>query len=297
MDAPPPLRAVLRRVWLSLLVACVVPACLFYTCFRIADVWTAMFTALAWSYGAILWRAITGRRTSGLLLLTAAIMTGRTAVAVLTDSSYLYFLQPIITDGLVAAVFLVSLSTAQPTVARLASDFYPIDHALSIRPRMRHLFRGLTLMWGVLGLAKATAMLWLLHTQSLENYVLIKSITAPTVNALAVAATIASAVIVASREGLLGSESPPWRRQCDRNRGTPHLASSRANAECTDRLRLVVPPAVRGASNLLDQLRDDAGLGEARGNVAHSEVPRRVQLAVGGEPGCGVPVRSPCSSA
>jgi intracellular septation protein A len=207
MDHRPPLRAVLRRVWLTLLVACVAPACLFYTCFRITDLWTAMFTALAWSYGAIAWRAMTGRGTSGLLLLTSAVMTGRTAIAVLTDSSYLYFLQPIINDGLIAAVFLVSLSTARPMAARLAADFYPLDPELSLRPRMRHLFRGLTLMWGALGLAKAATMLWLLHTRSLENYVLIKSISAPTINALAVATTIAAAAIVARKEGLLGPAS------------------------------------------------------------------------------------------
>ena len=39
-------------------------------------------------YGAIVWRAVTRRRPSGLLLLTAAVMTGRTLVALLTDSTF-----------------------------------------------------------------------------------------------------------------------------------------------------------------------------------------------------------------
>ena len=97
----PTLRAVVKRVALSLLVACVIPATLFYGCLRLEGVWTAILVALGWSYGAIAWRAITGRRTSGLLILTALMMTGRTGVAVLTDSTYLYFLQPIISDGLI----------------------------------------------------------------------------------------------------------------------------------------------------------------------------------------------------
>ena len=82
---PPQLGAVIRRVALSLLIACVVPAALFYGFFVVAGIWTAIVAALGWSYGAIAWRAVTRRRTSGLLLLSAILMTGRTAIALVTD--------------------------------------------------------------------------------------------------------------------------------------------------------------------------------------------------------------------
>ena len=199
----PSLRAVVGRVGLSLLVACLVPAALFYACLRLNGVWTAIVVALGWSYGAIAWRAITGRRTSGLLILTALMMTGRTAVAVLTDSTYLYFLQPIISDGLIGAAFLATLATARPMVARLAGDFYPMDDDLHLRPRIRRLFWCLTLMWALLCLGKATATMWLLQSQSLDTFVLVKSVSALLLNGLAVAATIAAATLVARREGLL----------------------------------------------------------------------------------------------
>src|SRR3954465_13710300 len=119
----PHLRDVIRRVALSLLIACAIPAGVFYACFRLNGVWTAIVAALVWSYGAIAWRAITGRRTSGLLILSAVVMTGRTVIALLTDSPFLYFLQPIITDGVLSALFLLSLLGARPMVARLAGDF------------------------------------------------------------------------------------------------------------------------------------------------------------------------------
>ncbi len=200
----PGLVTVIRRVAMSLLIACVIPAALFYVCVVAADVWVAIFVALAWSYGAIVWRRLTGRRTSGLLILTAIVMTGRTAVAFVTDSTFLYFLQPVISDGMVATTFLLSLATARPLVARLAGDFYPMDHELSVRPRIQRLFRNLTVLWAVLCLGKALVSLWLLQSQSLETFVLMKSISVLSLNAVAVAATIGAAVVVARKEGLLG---------------------------------------------------------------------------------------------
>ncbi|MDN4174135.1 VC0807 family protein [Nocardioides sp. SOB77] len=199
----PRLGAVLRRVSVSLLVACVVPAALFYTCFRLTDVWVAMAAALGWSYGAIAWRVVTRRRPSGLLYLTAAVMTVRTLVSVALDSTYLYFLQPIVTDAAIATLFLASLATARPVVARLAGDFYPLDDELALRPGVRRLFRRLTLLWGAIGAAKAAGTLWLLESQPLDTFVLVKTVTAPTLNGLTVAATIAAVVVVARREGLL----------------------------------------------------------------------------------------------
>lgn len=200
----PNLGAVIRRVALSLMIACVIPATVFYVCVVVADVWVAIVAALAWSYGAIVWRGLTRRRTSGLLILTAIVMTGRTAIAVVADSTFLYFLQPIISDGVVATAFVVSLATARPLVARLAGDFYPMDHELHMRPRVQRLFWRLTVLWAALCLGKAMMALWLLQSQSLETFVLVKSIFVLTVTALAVAVTIAVSAVVARKEGLLG---------------------------------------------------------------------------------------------
>jgi uncharacterized membrane protein len=128
----PCLLAVIRHVALSLLIACAVPGALFYACLVTLGVWPAILAALAWSYAAIVWRKLTGRRTSGLLILVAIAMTGRTALSLVADSTFLYFLQPIISDGVIAAAFLFSLATARPLVARLAGDFYPMDHELHL---------------------------------------------------------------------------------------------------------------------------------------------------------------------
>ena len=205
----PSLGSVIHRVSLSLLVAVVVPAGVFYGFFVLAGVWPAIVAALVWSYGAIAWRMVTRRRTSGLLILTAMLLTGRTALSFAADSTWLYFLQPIISDGVVALLFLLSLASARPMVARLAGDFYPMDHELAARPRIRRLFRNLTIMWAVLGLAKASMTLWLLQSQTLATFVLVKSISMLTINVLAAFATIGLAALVAHREGLMGSSHRP----------------------------------------------------------------------------------------
>jgi uncharacterized membrane protein len=194
-------------VSLSLLVACVVPATLFYLCLRVLGVWPAIIAALGWTYAAIGWRAMTGRRTSGLLFLTAVLMTGRTVIALLSDSTFLYFLQPVVGDGVVAAMFLLSLATARPLVARLAGDFYPMDDDLHLRPRVRRLFWHLTAMWAVICLGKGVLTFWLLESTSLETFVLLKSILVLTLTGLAVAATVTAAAVVARKEGLLGPQA------------------------------------------------------------------------------------------
>lgn len=205
----PTLVAVVRRVSMSVLIACVVPATLFYVCLLATGVWTAIITALVWSYGAIVWRKVTGRRTSGLLFLTAVLLTGRTAISLVADSTFLYFLQPIISDGVVATAFLLSLATARPLVARLAGDFYPMDHDLHLRPRIQRLFWWLTVMWAVICVGRALMSLWLLLSQSVETFVLVKSISMLTLNVVAVAATIGASAWVARKEGLMGPRLAP----------------------------------------------------------------------------------------
>ncbi len=189
---------------MSLGVACVVPGVLFYIALVTYDVTAAVITALTWSYGAILWRWATKRRTSGLLMLTVAILTIRTAITLSTGDTFIYFLQPVVSDGVVALIFLASLATTTPVVARLAADFYPMDLDVAARPRIRRLFWHLTLLWGAVGLVKGGVGYWLLQTQSLVDFVLTKNIVVISLTVCAVGVTIRASTYVARREGLMG---------------------------------------------------------------------------------------------
>jgi hypothetical protein len=209
-DTPRPrLRAILRHLGLSLLWANVVPAALFYTCFRLGNVWAALVAALAWCYGAMAWRMTTKRRTSGLLWLTALGLTAKTVLTVATGNTFLYFAQPAVNDAAVATLFLASLATARPVVARLAGDFYPMSHDVASRPPIQRLFWRLTLMWAVICLIKSVATLWLLESMPLMTFVEVKSVLTPTIALTGAAVTILLAFRVARSEGLLHAPGAP----------------------------------------------------------------------------------------
>lgn len=199
----PHLRAIIGRLALSLLVACVAPAFLFSVTLVFLGITTAVVVALVWTAGAIGWRWATKRAPSGLLAITMILMTVRTVVALGTGNTFVYFLQPVISDGVVAAVFLLSLATARPVVARLAADFYPMTIDIAARPRIRRLLWRLTLMWGLVCLLKGIVSFWLLESQSLVSFVMIKNISLISMTAVAVVATVAASTLVARKEGLL----------------------------------------------------------------------------------------------
>jgi len=203
----PRVRTVLRRIAVNLLVATVVPTALFYVCLMTANLWAALIAALMWCYATVAWRLRTGRPTSVLLWLTVAGLTGKTIVAFATGSTLIYFLQPALGDAVVAAAFLLSLLTARPAVARLAAEFYPMTNEVAARPGVQILFTRLTLLWAGICAAKAGATVWLLHSLSVTSFVAAKSVFAPCAAGLGAAVTVALAVRVARREGLLPGAS------------------------------------------------------------------------------------------
>jgi hypothetical protein len=200
---PPQLRDVVARVAVSVATAVVAPTALFATTLVLFNITTAVLVALAWMAGAMCWRRTSKRPISGLLVLTLGIMTIKTGVTLATGNTFIYFVQPVFVDLLVSTVFLGSLLSSRPIVARLAPDFYPMDATLAASPAIRGLFRRLTLLWGLVILVKGTVTFWLLTSLSTVDFVLIKGAAILTLTLLAATTTIVWSVIVARQEGLL----------------------------------------------------------------------------------------------
>jgi hypothetical protein len=199
----PHFKAIVRHLSISILMANVVPGVLFYLCMVFGNIWLALTVGLLWCYGSIAWRLSTKRRASGLLLLTVVGLTAKTIFALASGSTFFYFLQPAITDGVIAALFLSSLTTARPVVARLAGDFFPMDADIAQRPRIRKLFWNLTLFWAVICLGKSVVTLWMLESFSTVRFVELKGLFIMATILTGTAITVATAFRVAKSEGLL----------------------------------------------------------------------------------------------
>jgi hypothetical protein len=199
---PPTLSAVIKRVATSLTIACVMPGLLFSLAMLVFSVSAAVFTGLVWTSSVMIWRWATKRPVSWLLVLTGTIMTVRTTFTLATGNTFVYFIQPVFADAAIATIFLASLCSARPIVARLAPDFYPMDPWISSRPRIRRLLWRLTLMWGLVIVAKGTVTFWLLTSLPVVNFVLVKNATVITVTVIATAMTIWLSAIAVRKEGL-----------------------------------------------------------------------------------------------
>jgi hypothetical protein len=168
-----------------------------------------MGAALSWAYGALAWRALTGRSICAMLALTSLVLTERTIVASLAHSAFLYFVQPAVSDGALGTMFLGSLLLGRPLVARLADDFFPLDDEQAGRPALRALFRRLTGLWAGVLLGKSLLIVWLLTTLPLAHFVRTMSVLNPAINIAAASITLATSLAVARREGLLDAEPEP----------------------------------------------------------------------------------------
>jgi hypothetical protein len=202
VEGRPRVREVVSRTAVSILTACVIPAAVFSFIMMAFSVTPALLAALGWGIGVVCWRAATKRPPSGLILLTLAVLAVRTVIALATGSTFVYFLQPILANAAVAVLFLGSLLTARPAVGWLAPDFFPMDEDVAARPAVRRLFWRLTLMWGLLIAVKGVVSWWLLQSQSLVDFVVIKTIAISALTALGAAATIWAAILTARDEGL-----------------------------------------------------------------------------------------------
>jgi uncharacterized membrane protein len=199
----PTLSTVIRHIAVTVATVSLIPSVLFYVSLQAWNVWAALISALLWCYGLVGWRMATGRRTSALLWLAALGLTAKTVFAFASGSTLLYVLQPVLSDVLMAVVFALSLWGAQPVVSRLAGDFYPMDEDLHSRPRVRTLFRRLTMMWATIWGAKAALALWWMDAISVSSYTQVKSLVVPLAAISGATISVLLSVRVARHEGLL----------------------------------------------------------------------------------------------
>ena len=201
------LKMVGRRSLPSLIEATLIPSVIFYGCFVVVGPGAAMLAALAWSYGSVARRLISGRRVHGVLQLAVAGLTVRTIVGTVSGT-FMYFLQPVATTVALSLVFLGSLWFGRPMIARLASDFCPLQPEIANRPAVARLFSDLTLMWAGVHLLSAGTTFALLMSLPTATFVALKSFVSLAITVSAVVFTVSWAMRIARAENLVLAPSP-----------------------------------------------------------------------------------------
>ncbi len=207
----PDLRTVFRHAAPRFMEGTLIPLVLFLVFLRLLGVWGAMTAGLVWVYSLILVRACTRRRIPGILMLGALTLTARTIIAILADSVVVYFLQPSLATMLVAGAFLFSVPLNRPLAARLAADFCPLSTEMHANTHVRRFFRQISLLWAFVQTANAGITIWLLFSQSLSTFVLMRSVVSASVTITAIVASALWFKRSMARNGIV-VHLPGWRR-------------------------------------------------------------------------------------
>jgi len=182
----PRLRAIARHSLPNVLEGTIAPVALFLTTLHFLGIWGAIAVGLAWSYGNVARRLLTGRRVPGILVLGAVTLTVRTVLVVATGSTFVYFLQPTLGTAMVATAFLLSVPIGSPLAQRLATDFLPIPTGFLAHEHVRRFFLRITLLWAFTQFASAGITLWLLTTQSIGTFVIARALVSATLTGTAI---------------------------------------------------------------------------------------------------------------
>jgi hypothetical protein len=197
------LRAVARHALPRMVEATLIPTVLLYTGLAVTGVlWPGAVAALTWAAGVLVFRMLRGHRVTAILVLAVLGLSIRTLVVMLAGSTFWYFLQPVLTTLAVGALFVASLFTLRPMVARLAHDFCPLTEDITDRPRVKILFRRLTVLWAAVNGVNAVVTFWLLSSLSAQRFIAAKTLSSTVITWSAVAVTVVTAVRVSRHEGL-----------------------------------------------------------------------------------------------
>jgi len=175
----PNLRSVAKRAGHNLIEGKLIPLVVFLTFLALAGGTVAVLAALACSVACITFRVSTGRRVPGLVIVSAVGLAARTIAATATGSMVFYFLQPTVSTALIGAAFLLSVGFGRPLAERLAHDFCPFDEATADHPHLKQFFVRLSLLWSLTSMLNAALTLWLLLTQPVTTFIVIKSFVGP----------------------------------------------------------------------------------------------------------------------
>ena len=158
---PGPL-AIARHALPNVVVSTLIPTALFYIGWYAEGRSSAFALALGWALTYVGWRSVRKQRIPALLILTTALLVLRTALALMSGSTRVYFMQPVVTLCVIGLLFLVSVAAGRPIICKLAADVFPLPQELAERDEVREHFRKLSFLWAGVYFVNAAVTLFLL---------------------------------------------------------------------------------------------------------------------------------------
>jgi uncharacterized membrane protein len=198
----PGVRAIVRRAGSTVLTASLLPAGVFYLTLSLSSLRVAVAVTLAWYYAGLLWTHTRGRRVLGAAMLGAGLLTLRAVLAFWTNSSFLYFLQPVAGTVATATAFSLTALAGRPLLDRLVHDFCPLPEALSQRLRANHYFRYVSVVWTLAYLVNAAGTVYLLTTASLGGFLMLRAVLSPVLVTVTVIASYVLFRVMMRHEGV-----------------------------------------------------------------------------------------------
>lgn len=182
-------RPIARQVATTLVVVSLLPMGVFYTTMSLFGLRAAAVATVGLYYCGLLIKLVRRRPILAAALLTAGLLSIRVVVMFLTNSAYLYFLQPVAGTIVVATAISATALTGRPILDRLAHEFCPFPAELSTRLRAGRFFSRLSVVWSACYFINAAGTVWLLGTASLGGFIVLKSVLGPALTLVAVTAS------------------------------------------------------------------------------------------------------------
>lgn len=152
------------------------PVLAFYIGFKLVGLLLGI--ALASIVGVGLYLNETRRGRTGILArLSLGFVLLQATVGFISRSATIYFLQPVILDVALAAVFLGSVAISRPVIGASAKDTYPFPPQVAESATFRKVFGRLSVVWGVYFLVRAGVRLVGLRTGHIDTILVVNTVT------------------------------------------------------------------------------------------------------------------------
>jgi len=147
-------------------------------------------------------RKLVSGQVPGLLMISALLLCVQTALVLTTGQAWIYLLQFPMAKLILSVLFARSAWTADPLVARLATEFASVRHHGVNSPGLHRFFRRNTWLWAAIFGALAAGFAGLVATEPIAQFLIISTIVTVTVFSTAAAVSALWFALVLRRHGL-----------------------------------------------------------------------------------------------